>query len=439
VIFLKICVVGVGYVGLVAALSFAKYNNDIICVDKDINKIKQLNNGIIPIFEEGLEELLNTCIKNKKISFTQDLDVAIKKSEIIFIAVGTPTNDDWSVDISQVIHVANEISKAINKYKVVVIKSTVPVGTNDKIKKIFLNNGLNDKHFDIVSNPEFLREGKALNDFLNGDRMVLGCESKRALKILEKLYRPFNTKLIFTTPQTAELIKYASNAFLATKISFINEIANLCSKVNANIETISYALGLDNRISAEFLKAGIGYGGSCFPKDTKALVSIGKEYNSSFNIIESTIEVNENQRLLPVKLVCEHYNDLNGKIISIFGLTFKPGTDDIREAPSLYIINELLKKGAKIKCYDPMVSNEIKNIYPDIIYCNNIYETVDNSSCIIICTELMEFYNMNLKELAKIMNYPMLIDGRNIIDMEKAKKSGFQCYYSIGNGSYDNN
>ena len=435
---MKICVVGAGYVGLVAALSFAKYRNDVICVDKDINKVNQLNKGIPTIYEEGLEKLLTKCLRKKYILFTTNIYTAISLSDVIMIAVGTPTNTDWSVDISQVIYTTNQIANSINRYKVIIIKSTVPVGTNEIVKNILLDKGIDKNNFDIVSNPEFLREGKALNDFLDGDRIVIGSYSKKAVKLIKKLYSPFRSKMIYTNPPTAELIKYASNALLATKISFINEMANLCSKVDANIETLSYGLGLDNRISKEFLRAGIGYGGSCFPKDTKALVNIGEKNGCEFNIVKSTIKVNENQRLKPVEILLDHYNNLENKTISILGLTFKPGTDDIRDAPSVYIIDELLNMGAKIKCYDPMVSKDIFSLFPDIIYCNSILETIEDSYCTIICTELDEFNTMDLTLIVKYMKKPVLIDGRNIIDINKAKESGFSHYYSIGNGSFNN-
>lgn len=433
---MKICVVGAGYVGLVAALSFAKYKNDVICVDKDIQKVKQLNKGIPTIYEEGLEPLLQKCLKKKYILFTNNINTAIELSDVIMIAVGTPTKPDWSVDISQVVDASIQISKKINKYKVIIIKSTVPVGTHEIVENLLVKNGVNKKDFDIVSNPEFLREGRALNDFLHGDRMVVGCKSKKAQKVMNELYNSFNTKIIYTNPPTAELIKYASNALLATKISFINEIANLCSKVDANIDTLSYGLGLDKRISPEFLKAGIGYGGSCFPKDTKALVNIGEKYGCEFNIVRSTIKVNEDQRLKPVEILLDHYNKIEGKTISLLGLTFKPGTDDIRDAPSLFIIDELLQMGAHIKCYDPMVSEEIKSLFPNITYCSSIEDTVKDSYCAIICTELYEFYKMDLEVIAKNMRKPVLIDGRNMIDINEAEKSGFSHYYSIGNGNF---
>lgn len=433
---MKICVIGAGYVGLVAALSFASLKNDVICVEKDFEKVDQLTRGIPTIFEEGLEEMLTKCLNKKTILFTTDIESAVEKSDIIFIAVGTPTKEDWTVNIDQVVSVVNQISNVIDNYKVIVTKSTVPIGTQKYIKELLKKNGVSEENFDIVSNPEFLREGTALYDFLNGDRIIIGCDSKKAESIMKKLYNPFETKMICTNPPTAELIKYASNAFLSTKISFINEVANFCSKTGADITTVAYALGLDNRISPKFLKAGIGYGGSCFPKDTKALVKIGEQYDCAFRIIESAIEVNENQRVIPVEILLNHYNDLNGKIISILGLTFKPGTDDTREAPSLYIIEELLKKGAIIKCYDPMASEEIKKIFPNITCYDNIYDSLIDSDCAIVCTDLEEFFEIDLKVFSSKMKTPMLIDGRNMFDIEDVKNSGFDYYYSIGKGRF---
>lgn len=433
---MNICVIGAGYVGLITALSFAKKGNNVICVEKDNMKVNKLNKGIPTIFEEGIQDLLNECLNNKSISFTTNFPKAVKESDIIFIAVGTPTKKDWDVDTTQVINVINQLSSIIDSYKLIVTKSTVPVGTQEYLKDTLIKNGVSEEKFDVVSNPEFLREGKALYDFFYGDKIVIGCESKKAEDIMKKLYKPFGIKMIFTNPPTAELIKYASNAFLSTKISFINEIANLCNKTGADVDAVAYSLGLDKRISPEFLKPGIGYGGSCFPKDTRALVKIGEKFGCDFKLIKSTIEINESQRLLPVKILSNYYNDLKGKVVSILGLTFKPGTDDIREAPALYIIKELLEKGAIIKCYDPMVSNEIRSIFPNITYCKNVYDSLTDSQCAIICTEWEEFYNINLKIVVGKMKNPMIIDGRNVFDIEEVKNSGIGCYYSIGKGYF---
>lgn len=434
---MNICVIGAGYVGLITSLGFAKHGNKVICVEKDIEKVEKLNRGIPTIFEENLEDLLNECLTSKHIFFTKDIHQAIKKSDVIFIAVGTPEMDNWDVNISQVTEVVNQISSYIDDYKVIVNKSTVPVGTKKYAEELLLSNGVSKDKFDIVSNPEFLREGKAIHDFLHGDRIVIGYDSEKSREMMEKLYKPFNIKVVFTQPEAAELIKYASNAFLATKISFINEIANLCNKVGANVETVAYAMGLDKRISPEFLKAGIGYGGSCFPKDTKALVKIGEKNGCEFKIVKSAIEVNEEQRLLPVRILLERFKELQGKTITILGLTFKAGTNDIRESPSLFIIEELLRHGARVKAYDSEASNEIKKIFPDITYCNSIVESLVDSHCVIICTDWEEFSAIDLSTLEKKMESPMIIDGRNLLSLEEIKKYNLQ-YYSIGRGNWIN-
>lgn len=434
---MQIAVIGAGYVGLITALAFAKMGNNVICVDKDTEKVDKLNQGIVSLYEEDVEDLLVECRSAKKILFTADLQQAVKKSFIIFIAVGTPSLDDGSVDMTQIAEVSQQISNSINDYKIIVIKSTVPVGTQKTVKDILLKNGVSEEHFDLVSNPEFLREGKALFDFFHQDRIVIGNNSQKARITMENLYKPFKATMIFTTPETAELIKYASNAFLATKISFINEIANLCNEVGVDIATISYALGLDKRISPQFLRAGIGYGGSCFPKDTKALLKIGEKHGQELKIIKSTVEVNENQRILPVQILQKHYPTLKNQVISILGLTFKADTDDFREAPSCYIIEELLKRGAIIKCYDPKVSDRIKEIFPDLLYCANPYKTLEDSICAIICTDWEEFSQLQLPLMKKKMKHPMIIDGRNIFSLEDVKKNGIQ-YYSIGRGWFIN-
>lgn len=428
---MNICVVGAGYVGLVTALGFAKFDNKVICVDKDIDKIVNLNKGIPSIYEEGLKELLKECLEKKGITFTNNLIEGVNNSEVIFIAVGTPEKNEWNIDMTQIYEVINQISNIIFSYKVIVIKSTVPVGTQREAEKLLLEKGIPKDNFDLVSNPEFLSEGRAFNDFFYCDRIVIGCNSSRAEIVMKKLYEHFNCEIIYTSPETAEIIKYASNAFLATKISFINEIANLCTKVGADIETVAYAMGLDKRISPEFLRAGIGFGGSCFPKDTKALVKIGEKHGIEFKIVRSAIRVNEKQRLIPVKILLEKYGNLENKIITILGLSFKPKTDDIRDAPSLTIIEELIKHKAKIKCYDPVVIDKFKNMQWDILCYSNIYDAVDNSDCAIICTEWDEIYSIDLNVVKEKMNYPMIIDGRNILDLEKVRESGVE-YYSIG-------
>ncbi|MCB2361720.1 UDP-glucose dehydrogenase family protein [Clostridium estertheticum] len=435
---MNICVIGAGYVGLITALCFGKKENKVICVEKDLDKLNMLKTGVPTIFEEGLDELLIETLNTNSVKFTDDLEMGIKSSDIIFIAVGTPTKDNWDVDMGQVDAVINLISPYINKYKVVVTKSTVPVGTQKYITSKLLENHVPKEYFDVVSNPEFLREGKAIYDFFYGDKIVLGSESQKALEVMRKLYEPFKIKMVLTNPETAELIKYTSNALLSVKISFMNEIANLCNKTCADIDVIAYALGLDKRISPLFLKAGIGYGGSCFPKDTKALVKMSENYNCDLNIVKATVDVNEKQRVLPVDILLEHYKIIEGKTVGILGLTFKPDTDDIREAPSLYIIEKLLKNKVNIKAYDPMVTNEIKNIFPDITYCDGMYECLEDCDAMIICTEWNEFYSIDLCKVNEIMRESVIIDGRNILDIEKIKEANIKAYYSVGKGNIKN-
>ncbi len=430
---MQIAVVGAGYVGLVISLGFSKMGNKVICIDKNSRIINTLKKGIPTIYENGLAEMLIDCQLNRNLCFANDLKDAVEKTDIIFIVVNTPTKSNWETDLSQIYEVIDELSKIIESYKIIVIKSTVPVGTQKCIEKRLIKNGLSRQKFDIVSNPEFLREGTALEDFLHGDRFVIGSDSEKAKKVMKKLYSSFGIEIVFTTPETAELIKYSSNAFLATKISFINEIANLCNKVGANIDTIAYSMGLDKRISPEFLKAGIGFGGACLPKDIKSLAKVGDRYGCDLDIVKSVIAVNEKQKTIPVKILLDKYNDLKGKNITILGLAYKPNTDDIREAPSLYIIKELLKRGAIINCYDPGVSSDIKRIYPQITYCDDIYTSLTGSFCAIICTEWNEISALELNQVKNNMKIPMIIDGRNTLDLEKVKNSGIT-YYSIGRG-----
>ncbi|MBU3112416.1 UDP-glucose dehydrogenase family protein [Clostridium lacusfryxellense] len=432
---MNLCVIGAGYVGLITALCFGKKENKVICVEKDSNKLRLLKNGVPTIFEEGLDELLKESLIKDSVLFTDDLALSIKSSDIIFIAVGTPTKENWDVDVSQVEQVIDLISPYIDKYKVVVTKSTVPVGTQKYIKRKLLENNVPREYFDVVSNPEFLREGKAIDDFFNGDKIVVGCDSIKAKDIMKNLYESFKIKMVFASPETAELIKYTSNALLSVKISFINEIANLCNKVGADIDVIAYALGLDKRISPLFLNAGIGYGGSCFPKDTKALVKISENYNCELKIVKSTVDVNEKQRVLPVSILSEHYNELEGKMVAILGLTFKPDTDDIREAPSLYIIEKLLEAKVKVKAYDPMASPEIRKIFPDIIYCDDAYECLVGTDAMIICTEWSEFLNIDLFKVKELMRESVIIDGRNMLDTKKIIQAKIKAYYSIGKGN----
>lgn len=440
---MKIGVIGTGYVGLVQGVILAQFGLNIICVDTNEEKIKSLKNGEVPIYEPGLEDLLIKNIEEKRIEFTTDVEYAIKNSEVLFIAVGTPPADDGSADLKYVLEVAESIGTYMEDYKVVVDKSTVPVGTGKLVRETIqkkLNERDSDLEFDIVSNPEFLREGKAVNDCLRPDRVVLGTESERAAEIMKKVYNVLyinETPFVFTNIETAEMIKYASNAFLAVKISFINEMALLAEKVGADIQKIAKAMGQDGRISPKFLHAGPGYGGSCFPKDTKAIADIGKKNNENLLVIEAAIKANEKQKEKMVeKIVKNMGNTLEGKVITILGLSFKPETDDMREAPALEIIKGLIKNGAKIKAYCPQGMKEaewrLKDLSSHIQYCVNEYKAVEESDAVVIMTEWNQFRGMNLKKVKGLMRDNYLFDLRNIYSRSLDAKM-FK-YFGVGKG-----
>ena len=431
---MKLCMIGTGYVGLVSGVCFADLGNEVICVDKNIDKINLLKKGKIPIYEPGLSELVVKNYKNKRLHFSTDLEKSVKLSDIIFICVGTPTNKkSSSADLSQVYSVAKQIRTSINKFKIIITKSTVPVTTGDEIEKI-LQKKNNKNKFSVISNPEFLREGEAIRDFIYPDRIVIGTNDKKSGRILKNLYSPLISKgasYLQTSRRSAELIKYASNAFLATKITFINEIANLCEKTDINIEDISIGMGLDKRIGSRFLRAGPAYGGSCFPKDTKAIISTADKFHTNLSIIKSVIKSNENR----TKIILERiYKTLNKKIrnkrITFLGVTFKANTDDMRDSPSLKMIPWLSKKGAIIKYFDPTgLKNEflkLKNVSNKL----TIKEAVQGSDLVIIHTEWNEFKSINFKSLVK--NKKLIIfDLRNIYSPTKIKDQGFK-YYSVG-------
>ena len=434
---MKICIIGSGYVGLVSGACFSDFGLEVICVDKDEKKIKILNSGGIPIYEPNLESLIKKNVTAGRLGFTTDLKKAVEQSKAIFIAVGTPPNHDGSANLKQIEKVAQEIAASINEYKVIVNKSTVPIGTAAKIKEIINKNVIARSEatrqsqptskpldFDIVSNPEFLREGSAVYDFAHPDKIVIGTDSDRALKIMQEIYRPLyliDTPFVFTNPETAELIKYACNSFLATKITFINEIANLCDKVGADVHQIARAMGLDGRISPKFLHPGPGYGGSCFPKDTRALCSISEQYGYEFKSLKAVVAANERQRELMVGKIKRLVGDLKGKVIGILGLAFKQNTDDIRESASIDIIKILLKEGAKIKCFDPMAMDNTEKILPDIAYCENEYETAEGSDCLVIATEWNQFRNLDLLRIKNLLKTPILIDLRNLYEPAQVK------------------
>tara|TARA_B000000441_G_scaffold120530_1_gene95066 strand:- start:1006 stop:2304 length:1299 start_codon:yes stop_codon:yes gene_type:complete len=431
---MKLCMIGTGYVGLVSGVCFADLGNDVICVDKDIKKINSLTKGNIPIYEPGLSELVVKNYKNKRLSFSTDLKISIKESDIIFICVGTPTKKNSnSADLSQIYEVAKLISKSINKFKIIITKSTVPVTTGDEIEKILLKKN-SKKKFSVLSNPEFLREGEAIRDFIYPDRIVVGSNDKKANRIMKNLYSPLISKgaqYLSTSRRAAELIKYASNSFLATKITFINEIANLCEKTGINVEDISIGMGLDKRIGSRFLRAGPGYGGSCFPKDTKAITSTADKFKTNLSVIKSVIKSNANRSNLLLNRVYEILNKkIKNKKITFLGVTFKANTDDMRDSSSLSMIPALAKKGAKIKYFDPTgykkEFSKIKNVYN----ANTIKESLDSSDLVIIHTEWNDFKSINFSNLVKSKKL-IIFDMRNIYSPEKIRKQGFK-YHSIG-------
>lgn len=428
----KIAVIGVGYVGLVTSTCLAELGHQVIGVDIDKEKINNLKKGVIPIYELGLEELVIENIKHQRLSFTTNLTNAIKESEVIFIAVGTPSLPDGGVNLDYVNAAAEMIGKSMNGYKVIVNKSTVPIGTGTGVKRI-IEKFYPDK-FDVVSNPEFLREGTAVEDFMNPDRVVIGASSKKAAKIVNELYTGLKTEFINTDIKTAEMIKYASNAYLATQISFINSIANICEKLGADVTKVSQGMKLDQRIGKKaFLNAGVGYGGSCFPKDVKGLIQIASENGVRFSILEAVEDTNMAQKQsLLTKIQTLLGEDLHDKNITIWGLAFKPHTDDMREAPSLTIIKQLLDRGANIKAFDPIAMEQAKKLLDGKIeYKTDLLASTKNSDCLVIATEWPEFREIDLKQLKSNLKKANIVDGRNIFDPEKMLESGFN-YLSVG-------
>ena len=431
---MKLCMIGTGYVGLVSGVCFADLGNDVICVDKDKDKITKLKKGIIPIYEPGLEELVRKNYKSKRLSFTSNISEAIKKSNIIFICVGTPTKKNSNAaDLSQIFNVAKEISKNIKSFKIIINKSTVPVTTGDEVEKIISKN-VNKKLFSVVSNPEFLREGEAIRDFIYPDRVVIGTPNKKTNKVLKSLYSPLiskGAKYINTSRRGAELIKYASNAFLATKISFINELANLCEKTDVNVEDISIGMGLDKRIGGRFLRAGPAYGGSCFPKDTRAIVDTGSKFKTNLSIIKTVIKSNNDRSKLLLDRISKILkNKIRNKKICFLGVTFKANTDDMRESSSVKMIPHLSKKGAKIKYFDPTgYKKEFKNL-KNVFNVATIKEACEDSDLIIIHTEWNDFKSLNFEKLNKKKSF-FIYDMRNILQNEKIKKNNKR-YFGIG-------
>lgn len=431
---MKITVVGTGYVGLVAGACLADMGNEVICIDNNLEKLARLREGIIPIYEPGLDELVKSNVAENRLFFSSDIDSAVKKSEVCFIAVGTPQGEDGSADLQYVLGVAEEIGKAMNGYKVIVDKSTVPVGTAEKVAEIVAKN--TNYPFDVVSNPEFLKQGNAVDDFLHPDRVVIGSNSDKATLIMQEIYAPFfrtGNRVIVMDVKSAEMTKYAANSFLATKISFMNEIANLCEKVGADAEMVRVGMSTDSRIGNKFLFPGLGYGGSCFPKDVKALIKTGAENGCEMNIIKAADDTNKKQRLNFVKKITDKCGcDLSGKVIAVWGLAFKPKTDDLREAPSVTIINELLKLGVKIQAFDPKAM-EVAKMYLDdkIEYAKNAYEALENAEALLLLTEWNEFRRPDFERMKNLMKTPLIFDGRNQYETKRLVEKGFE-YICIG-------
>lgn len=432
---MKIAVVGTGYVGLVSGTCFAESGNDVTCVDIDAQKVERMKNGFVPIYEPGLEALFVRNSKQGRLHFTTNLADGVKDAQIIFLALPTPPGADGAADLSYVLKVAKDLSTLIKEYKVIVDKSTVPVGTAEKVEAVLLEN-LDHQLFDVVSNPEFLREGVAVEDFMKPDRVVIGTSSERAKKLMTQLYEPFvrqGNPIIFMDERSAEMTKYAANSYLATRISFMNEIANLCEKLGADVDMVRKGMGSDSRIGKRFLFPGVGYGGSCFPKDVQALAKSADENAYDFKILKSVMQVNDLQKeILSNKIIKYFAGDLKGKTIGVWGLAFKPNTDDIREAPALTIIARLLNKGAKIKAYDPEAMDNVKQIFGDrVLFADSEYEVVNDIDALAIITEWNEFRTPDFVKMKAEMKAPVIFDGRNIYDVSAMKDLGFY-YDSIG-------
>ncbi|UCB56905.1 MAG: UDP-glucose/GDP-mannose dehydrogenase family protein [Candidatus Omnitrophota bacterium] len=428
---MDICIVGAGHVGLVTGACFAELGNQVVCVDNDSAKIAGLKKSIMPFYEPGLKEMVVKNAKEKRLSFTTSLKGAVKKSLIIFIAVGTPPKENGEADLTDIERVAQNIARFIPSYRLIVEKSTVPVETGRWVEHTIRVNIRGRKKFDVASNPEFLREGAGIEDFMRPDRIVLGVKSKRARDILTELYKPLQAPIIITDIKSAELIKHASNSFLATKISFINAIANICESVGADVAKVAEGLGTDRRIGNKFLNAGCGYGGFCFPKDIEAFIRIAEKKGYDFQLLKAVKEINESQKSLMLKKIEDALWNLKDKTIGVLGLSFKPGTDDLRFAPSIDIIRKLQLEGANICAFDPQAMKGARSIFKDIKFCNDVYEAARGADCLLVLTEWNEFKEIDFKKIKKLLKQPVIIDGRNIYDPEKMKKMRFR-YFAVG-------
>ena len=435
---MRIAMIGTGYVGLVTGACFSEFGVDVTCVDKDVTKIEMLDRGEVPIFEPGLENLVANNVKAGRLTFATDLKAAVADADAVFIAVGTPSRrGDGHADLSYVYAAAEEIAAAITGYTVIVTKSTVPVGTGREVEAI-IRRARPDADFDVCSNPEFLREGAAINDFMRPDRVVIGADNDRARQVMRELYRPLHlieTPIVFTSLETSELIKYAANTFLATKITFINEVADLCEKVGADVHDVAKGIGLDGRIGGKFLHPGPGYGGSCFPKDTLALVRTAREAGAPLRIVETVVDVNDRRKkAMATKIMKVCGGTVSGKTIAILGVTFKPNTDDMRDSPSLDIIPALQEAGATIRAYDPEGMDEARGLLPGVEWCENAYQTLDGASAVALLTEWNEFRGLDLERVKSLLSAPIMIDLRNIYNPDEMISAGFT-YSCVGRGA----
>ncbi len=432
---MRVAMIGTGYVGLVSGACFSEFGHEVICVDKDESKIAKIEDGVMPIYEPGLDDLVANNVRAGRLTFSTDLAAAVGKVDAVFIAVGTPSRrGDGHADLSYVYAAAEEIAAALDGYTVIVTKSTVPVGTGTEVEQIIAKTRP-DAEFDVVSNPEFLREGSAIEDFMRPDRVVLGTLSERAQEVMRNLYRPLyliETPIVFTSRQSSEMIKYAANTFLATKITFINEIADLCEAVDADVHDVARGIGLDGRIGRKFLHPGPGYGGSCFPKDTRALVSTAQQAGSPLKIIEAVVQLNEDRKKrMAERIIALAGGTLEGKSVAVLGLTFKPNTDDMRESPSLDIVPALQAAGATIRAYDPEGMREARAMLDDVIWCDNAYETMPGADLLVIITEWNEFRALDLERVKELMKVPMMVDLRNVYEPSDMRARGFS-YHSVG-------
>ena len=431
---MHIAVIGTGYVGLVSGACFAEFGVDVTCVDVDETKIEKLKNGIIPIYEPGLDAIVEKNVKAGRLHFTTDIKNAVEGAEVVFLAVGTPPKEDGSPDMSYYQQAAKDIAEAMNGYKVLVTKSTVPIGTGKWLREFVTKNLKIQTDFGVASNPEFLREGAAIDDFMRPDRVVIGSNEPEAIEVMKQLYRPLyliETPIVITSLEAAELIKYAANAFLATKITFINEVANLCDAIGCDVHDVARGMGMDNRIGRKFLHPGPGYGGSCFPKDTRALTTVADQFGVETRIVDAVIDANERQREAMIPKIEKLVGDLDGKQIGILGLSFKPETDDMRESPAIDIIKSLLKRGAKVRAYDPVAMDEAKHCLPEIEYASDEYDAIRGAEALVIVTEWNQFRALDMDKVKQLLKAPKIADLRNIYEPQDMRELGFE-YVGVG-------